>query len=98
MTITTSSSSSATVDRVHGAAVPDEIALDRLAGLLPAEAIIAETGGDKTAFQSAKHLVSWAGLPRQLPISRQTPLGRTTKGSKWLRAALTESAKAGART
>ena len=38
------------------------------------------------------------GLPRQRPVRRQTPLGKTGKGNNWLRATLTESANAAART
>ena len=64
-----------------------------------AEAIIAETGGDMTKFPSAKHLVSWAGVcPGNDQSAGKRRSGKTTKGSKWLRASLTESAKAASHT
>jgi transposase len=64
-----------------------------------AEVIIAETGGDMTAFPSAKHLVSWAGVcPGNDQSAGKRRSGKTTKGSKWLRGALIEAAKSAART
>lgn len=63
-----------------------------------AEVIIAETGGDMNAFPTAKHLASWAGVcPGNDESAGKRRSGRTTKGSKWLRAALTEAAKAASR-
>lgn len=64
-----------------------------------AETIIAETGGDMTKFPTAKHLVSWAGVcPGNDQSAGKRRSGKTTKGSKWLRASLTESAKAASHT
>lgn len=64
-----------------------------------AEVIIAETGGDMTAFPTAKHLASWAGMcPGNHQSAGRRGLGTTRKGSKWLRAALAEAALAAART
>jgi transposase len=64
-----------------------------------AEVIIAETGGDMSAFPTAKHLASWAGVcPGNDESAGKRRSGRTTKGSKWLRAALIEAAKAASRT
>jgi len=64
-----------------------------------AEVIIAETGGDMTAFASAKHLVSWAGVcPGNDRSAGKRRSGKTTKGSKWLRGTLIEAAKSAART
>jgi transposase len=64
-----------------------------------AEVIIAETGGDMTAFASAKHLVSWAGVcPGNDQSAGKRRSGKTTKGSKWLRGTLIEAAKAAGRT
>jgi transposase len=64
-----------------------------------AEVIIAETGGDMTAFPTAKHLASWAGLcPGNDESAGKRRSGKTRKGSKWLRAALVEAAKAASRT
>ena len=52
-----------------------------------AEVIIAETGGDMTAFPTAKHLASWAGIcPGNDESAGKRRSGKTRKGSKWLRA------------
>jgi transposase len=64
-----------------------------------AEVLIAEIGVDMTAFASAKHLASWAGMcPGNDQSAGKRRSGRTGKGSKWLRATLTESALAATKT
>jgi transposase len=64
-----------------------------------AEVIIAETGADMTKFPTAGHLASWGGVcPGNDESAGKRRSGRTTKGSKWPRQTLTESAKAAART
>jgi len=64
-----------------------------------AEVIIAETGGDMTAFASSGHLASWAGVcPGNDESAGKRRSGRTRKGSKWLRGTLIEAARAAART
>ena len=64
-----------------------------------AEVIIAETGGDMTAFPTAKHLASWAGVcPGNDESAGKRRSGKTRKGSKWLRANLIEAATAASRT
>jgi transposase len=64
-----------------------------------AEVIIAETGGDMTAFPTAKHLASWAGMcPGNDMSAGKRRTGTTRKGSKWLRGALAEAALSAART
>jgi transposase len=64
-----------------------------------AEVLIAETGGDMTAFPTAGHLASWAGMcPGNDESAGKRRSGRTRNGSKWLRATLIESAKAASRT
>lgn len=64
-----------------------------------AEVIIAETGGDMSRFPTAGHLASWAGVcPGQNESAGKRKSARTRKGSPWLRATLTESARAASRS
>ena len=52
-----------------------------------------------SAFPTAKHLASWAGIcPGNDESAGKRRSGKTTKGSKWLRANLIEAAKAASRT
>jgi hypothetical protein len=61
--------------------------------------LIAEIGVDMSAFPTAKHLASWAGLcpGNNEPVGKRRS-GKTRKGSKWLRATLTEAAFAATKT
>jgi transposase len=64
-----------------------------------AEVLIAEIGVDMHAFPTAKHLASWAGVcPGNDESAGKRRSGKTRKGSKWLRATLTEAALAATRT
>ncbi|PKV92592.1 transposase [Amycolatopsis echigonensis] len=64
-----------------------------------AEVLIAETGGDMTAFGSPHRLAAWAGLaPGNNESAGKHRPGHTRKGNKWLGSALVESAHAAART
>ena len=64
-----------------------------------AEVLIAEIGVDMSAFPTAKHLASWAGVcPGNDESAGKRRSGKTRKGSKWLRANLTEAATAASRT
>jgi transposase len=64
-----------------------------------AEVLIAEIGVDMSAFPTTKHLASWAGVcPGNDESAGKRRSGKTRKRSKWLRATLTESALAAART
>jgi transposase len=63
-------------------------------GRRAAEVIIAETGGDMTAFPTAKHLASWAGMcPANDESAGKRRSGKTRNGSKWLSQTLVECAK-----
>jgi len=75
-------------------------ALDTIPGVGPwtAEVIIAEIGTDMSRFPSAGHLASWAGMcPGNNESAGKRKSGKTRKGSKWLRVALTEAANAAGR-
>jgi transposase len=64
-----------------------------------AEVLIAEIGVDMSAFPTPKHLASWAGVcPGQNESGGKRRSAKARKGSKWLRATLTEAANASART
>jgi transposase len=64
-----------------------------------AEVLIAEIGVDMTTFPTPKHLASWAGLcPGQNESGGKRRSTKTRKGSKWLRATLTEAALAATKT
>ena len=64
-----------------------------------AEVIVAESGVDMTRFATAAHLSSWAGMcPGNDQSAGKRRSGRTTKGSRWLRAALVQVAWAASRS
>lgn len=64
-----------------------------------AEVIVAETGADMSRFPSPGQLCAWAGVAPATYESagKRRPAG-TRHGSEWLRRALIEAARAGART
>jgi transposase len=64
-----------------------------------AEVIVSEIGTDMTRFPTYKHLSSWAGMcPGNNESAGKRKSGKTTKGSNYLRAALTQSAWAASHT
>jgi transposase len=75
--------------------------LDEIPGVgrRTAEVLAAEIGTDMTRFPSAAHCASWAGLcPGHDQSAGKRRSGKTRKGNRALRAALTEAAKAAGRT
>lgn len=64
-----------------------------------AQVMIAECGLDMSDFPTVGHYASWAGMcPGHHQSARRRRSGRTRPGPRWLTEALTESAKAAART
>ena len=80
----------------------DELArLDTIPGVdrQTAEVLLAEIGAEMGRFPSAAHLASWAGMcPGNHESAGKRTSGKTRKGSRWLRRALTEAAHGAART
>lgn len=64
-----------------------------------AEEIVAEIGADMSQFPTEENLSSWAGMcPGNNETGGKRKSGKTTKGSRWLRATLGEIAWAASRT
>ena len=64
-----------------------------------AQVLIAECGLDMSRFPTVGHFASWAGIcPGHHESAGRKKSGRTRPGPRWLTEALTESAKAAARS
>ena len=81
-------------ERIEEAIAPFRPARDVLVtipgvSILVADVIIAETGADMTAFETAAHLASWAGVcPGQNESAGKMKSSHTTHGNKYLKGAL----------
>ena len=68
-------------------------------GRWTAEVIVAELGTDMGRFPTDRHAASWAALcPGNHESAGKRQSGKTRKGNRYLRAALTEAAQAAGRT
>lgn len=75
--------------------------LDTIPGVnvVAAQAIVAEVGTDMRQFPTPAHLSAWAGLsPGNNESAGKRRSGKTTKGSRWLRRVLVQSALSASRT
>lgn len=74
--------------------------LDTIPGIntVVAQGVLAEIGTDMGRFPTSGHLASWAGMsPGNNESAGKRRSGKTTKGSRWLRALLVQAAWAGGR-
>ena len=90
--------------RIEAALTPFTGQIELLATILgvdhrSAQVILAEIGPDMSVFPTAAHIASWAGMcPGQRDSAGKHGSGKTRKGSKWLRAALVQSAPSASRS
>ena len=88
------------VDHVIAPFAEELARLDTIPGVnkRTAEVILAEIGVDMRVFPTEGHLASWAGLcPGNNESAGKHRSGKTRKGDRWLRSALTEAALASTR-
>lgn len=90
--------------RIEDNSGPFALAVQRIAELpgfdqRSAQNVVAEIGTDMSRFATSHHLASWAGMcPGSNESAGKRKSGKTTKGSRWLRAALVQSAWAASHT
>jgi transposase len=90
--------------RIQAATEPDAELVDLLCtipgvGRYTAEVLIAECGIDMSVFPTAGHFVSWAAVcPGTNQSGGRRRSGKSRYGNRWLRKALTDAARAAART
>jgi transposase len=90
-------------DRIAERMKPYGELIDRLCEIpgverLTAWTLISELGIDMSRFQTAGHLASWCGLcPGSAESAGKRRTGRTSKGNRYVRRALTQAAWAAAR-
>ena len=92
------------LEKACGLVVPLSQAVELLCsvpgiGVRTAENVLAEIGDDMSRFPTADHLASWAGLaPGNNESAGKRRNGKTTKGNRFLKRALTQAAWGAQRT
>ena len=89
------------IEEISGPFAPAIQAVATLPGFdqRSAQNVVAEIGMDMTRFPTAGHLASWAGIcPGSNESAGKRKSGKTTKGSRWLKTTLVQSAWAASHT
>ena len=89
---------SARIEQLMAPFAEEQARLETIHGIKrrTSEVVIAEIGVDMSVFPSDRHLTSWAGIcPGNNESAGKHKSGKTRKGNRWLRAALTEATLSG---